>query len=253
MKRTFLLLGIAAALAAGMSDGFSQEKGGTSRAELKADPAAGKLLAEARAARALWEKFPGFTAKIEVNLEGNISRGKARVDAKGRVTLEGLDKQAHDWARPTLGSTVDHRLSAGTAPELACAFGPGPADDPLGREVIVLGDDKFHSSYRIRDRQLRVVARQMQDQKFIITVLRNLKNSKGQYLPASYVVTYWNARTGELVKTVSNHQSWRRVGGFDLPVSTLAVTDARLGNGGQGQVARSMTLSGHKLLVRSAK
>ena len=42
----------------------------------KADPLATKLLADARAARAQWEKFPGFTADIEINFDGKISQGK---------------------------------------------------------------------------------------------------------------------------------------------------------------------------------
>jgi hypothetical protein len=221
----------------------------------KGDPAASKLLAEARAARATWEKFPGFTANIEVNLDGQVSRGRARVDASGRVTLQGLDKPAQEWARSTLSSVVGHRLDGDSGQKTACVFGEGGADHPLGREVRVLGDD-FHSSYRIRDRQIRVVNRDAKGQKFTITVLHNLPNPKGNYLPASYVVDYWDTKTGALRKSTAFHQSWLRAGGFDLPRTTLAVTAIGRGEGttsGPAYSVRSLTLSKYKLLRSTAR
>jgi hypothetical protein len=244
------LLLVCAALASGFPPGFAGEKFKGDK-EPGTDPAAAKLLAEARSGRALWVKFPGFMADIEVNLAGKISRGKARVASNGQVTLDGLDQPAKAWAKGTLGSIVDHRLSDGTAAELPCSFGPGPAEDPLGREVLVQGD-KFHSSYRIRDREIRVVSREMKGQKFTITVLKNLINKEGRYLPASYVVTLWDGKTGELTKSMAHRQTWRRVGRFDLPVMALEITDQREnpgaeGTSGQGQTAKSLTLSRHKL------
>jgi hypothetical protein len=216
---------------------------------VKADPAASKLLADARAARATWEKFPGFTANIEVNLDGQVSRGRARVDASGHVSLQGLDPPAQDWARPMLSSVVGHRLDSDSGQKTACIFGDGGPDHPLGREVRILGDE-YHSSYRIRDRQIRVVNREGKGQKFTITVLRNLTNPQGKFLPASYVVDYWDAKTGALIKSTAFHQTWIRKGNFDLPGTTLAITAARQGESAAGPAysVRSLTLSKYKLL-----
>ena len=257
-RRSVALLVSVAALVAGAGEAPPQEKKGGGAAGVDGgDPAATKLLAEARAARATWEKFPGFTARVEVNLDGQVSRGKVRVDAAGKVTLDGLDKQAREWATSTLGSIADHRRAVGPEEKSACVFGDGGADNPLGREVRVL-NDAYHSSYRIRDRQLVVVQRELKGQRFRITVLKNLTNPKGKFLPASYVVDFWDAKTGELTRSVATHQRWVRVGGFDLPKATLAVTAAREVPGAgsaaeQGFSARSLTLSGHKLLRRGAR
>src|SRR5262245_57997163 len=76
-----------------------------------ADPAATKLLAEARAARAAWANFPGFRADIEVNLDGQVSKGLLEVDAAGKVHLKGIDKDAETWAKYTLRSLINHRMS----------------------------------------------------------------------------------------------------------------------------------------------
>ena len=55
------------------------------KGEVQADPEATKLLADARAARALWQHFPGFAADVEVNWDGKVARGKVNVDATGKV------------------------------------------------------------------------------------------------------------------------------------------------------------------------
>src|SRR5262245_9710545 len=66
--------------------------------ERKENTEATKLLADARAARANWEGFTGFTADLEVNVEGKVTRGKIDVDHKGKVTLEGIeDKTLEGW------------------------------------------------------------------------------------------------------------------------------------------------------------
>src|SRR5262245_20507613 len=48
------------------------------------EPAASKLLADARAARANWVSFPGFTAELEVNFDGKVARGTLDVSPGGK-------------------------------------------------------------------------------------------------------------------------------------------------------------------------
>ncbi|MBI1832668.1 MAG: DUF3386 family protein, partial [Planctomycetes bacterium] len=91
----------------------SAELRGQPKEDPKADPAASKLLAEARAARATWENFPGFTADIEVVIEGKASRGQLQVNSNGRVRLDKLGKEAEAWASPMLSSIMSHRLDGG--------------------------------------------------------------------------------------------------------------------------------------------
>jgi len=67
-------------------------------------------LADARAARANWDHFPGFTADVEVNLDGPVTKGKVKVDARGKVELEMADGDAAKWAKGT--AQLDHRPPA---------------------------------------------------------------------------------------------------------------------------------------------
>jgi hypothetical protein len=189
------------------------------------DPAASKLLAEARAARANWHDFPGFSADLEYNDEGKIQKGKISVSTKGDVTLTmpGADEETTRWVRRTLASIAGHRTDNSAALKTPCAFADDNADHPLGRAIKVL-DDEFHSSYRIRDRQIIIVNRRTNDVRFTITVLENRLNEEKKYLPGTFVVNTWDLKTDALKSSETHTQTWKRVGKFDLPESLLVVT-----------------------------
>jgi hypothetical protein len=213
-------------------------------AEASGDPEATRLLAEARAARANWVGFPGFTADVVVNLDGRtVSRGRVEVAADGKVRLDLGDKDAAAWARRELGSVVGHRLDGGADAATPCAFADDDEMNPLGRAVRVLNDE-FHSSYRIKDRQIVVVNRAMPQQgvRFTITVLENRRTEDGHFLPASFVVNTWDEKNNALQSSEAHHQTWTRVGAFDLP-QTILVVAAKEGK----QEARSLKLTNHRL------
>ncbi len=207
-----------------------------------------KLLAEARAARAQWDKFPGFRARITIDIDGKITKGTAEVSPKGKVTIEvrGDEKSdAVEWARGQLSQIVGHRLDNSASLETPCAFVDDNRDHPLGRAIRVLNDE-FHSSYRVRDRQIIVVNRQMKDSRFTITVMENKLNKEKKYLPACYIVNTWDGKSDALTSSAAYHQTWKRIGDFDLP-STLTVVTTQASAGG-GQAARSLKLTTHDLL-----
>jgi hypothetical protein len=226
---------------------------GAEKAAKAEEPAATRLLAEARQMRATFRQFPGFSANIEVNLNGKVYRGQVQVDPSAKVTFTDLDKTAQSWARRTLASVVGHRLDSTSHLKTPCAFAVSDEQHPLGREVRVLNDE-LHSSYRILDRQISVVNRTMGDRRFTIAMLENKTNAEGKFLPASYVVNYWDIKSGHLVRSEGHFLSWHRVGNFDLP-STIRIVTATPEKSGQdeaGQSAQSLTLSHCQLTTANA-
>jgi hypothetical protein len=226
--------------------------------DVPADPAATKLLAEARAARAQWENFPGFRAKLTINIDGKVTKGTVEVSPKGKVAVQAENARPEDvdWAKGELAQIVGHRLDNSASLDTPCAFLDDNKDHPLGRSLRVLNDE-FHSSYRVRDRQIVVVNRQMKDSRFTITVMENKLNKEKKYLPVCYVVNSWDGKTEALTSSASYHHTWKRVGDFDLPMS-LTVMTAKPGGGTEraadgappagGQSTRSLKLSVHDLL-----
>ena len=206
-----------------------------------ADPAATKLLAAARAARDTWTNFPGFTADIAVNLDGKVTKGTVKVSDKGDVELDVPDSGASKWAKAELGSIVGHRFNSGPASDTPCAFADDVTDHPLGRAIVVLNDE-FHSSYRIKDRQIMVVNRNMKDSHFTITVMENRLSEEKKFLSSIFTVSTWDNGTGALLSSATHHQEWKRVGKFDLPAGLTVVTATN------GKLeARSFTMSDLKL------
>jgi hypothetical protein len=210
------------------------------------DPQASKLLADARAARAMWMNFPGFTADLEANIDGKVFKGSITVDAKGKLQIADLDQAAEPWVKRTLTSVISHRVGGRPDLKTPCAFADKEEHHPMGRLINVLNDE-MHSSYRIKDQQIMVVNRDMEGSKFSITMLENRRNEEGKFLPATFVVHYWNSQTGELTRTEANLQTWTRVSSFDLPMTVKVITSGKELN------SKQVTLSNHKLLGTTAK
>jgi hypothetical protein len=209
-----------------------------------ADAEAVALFQKAIAARASWKDFPGFTARIEGDFDGRPFAGKVAVDSHGTVTLEGVEAVAETWALGQLKSIVLHRLedSSGEAPVLR--FADDRDDHPLGRLLVVEGDE-MASSYRIKDQRITSVNRHMGPLDMTIITLDNQTNREGKLLPTSYVVQYWDDATGRLRRVESFEDRWERVGSWDLP-SVRTVTTAS----DAGQSIRGFRLS--ELRLRSA-
>ncbi len=203
------------------------------------DPGATALLADARAARAVWNRFPGFTADAKVNWDGKEVSAKIKVAADGKVTVEGIeDKTLESWTRRVLGSVIAHRLPSGSL-QTPCAFADVEENHPLGRLINVLNDE-MHSSYRIRDRQIMVVNRVTPDGRFSIMMQHNQTTPEGKFLPTAFVVNYFD-KEGNLIRSEANYHSWKRLGEFDLPVLTRVIT------AGKESTVREIELSNHRL------
>jgi hypothetical protein len=166
------------------------------------------------------------------------------VTAKGEIEVKvaGADEEVGRWVRRQLASLVGHRTGNTVDLDTPCAFADDVVNHPLGRAIRVLNDE-FHSSYRIRDRQVIVVNRRTPDSRFTITVLENHLNAEKHYLPGVYVVNTWDLKTDALKRSDAYHHTWQRFGAFDLPTQLLVVSAIE-----GKQEARSMKLSDHKLL-----
>jgi hypothetical protein len=192
-----------------------------------ADAAAVALFAEAVAQRAAWRDLPGFTAELAGWLDGRPFAGSVTVKADGSVEIKTDDAAARPWLQDQLDSMVMHRQPppAATAEKSGPRFRlvDEPEGHPLGKLIAVEGG-QMASSYRIKDRQIQVVNRRMGKRNMTITILENVTNREGRFLPHSYVVQYWDAAGGKLLSTETIQERWQRVGSWDLPASHSVMT-----------------------------
>ena len=206
------------------------------------DSEAVALFQEAIAARASWNHFPGFSAEIKANADGRTWKGSATISAKGIVELKMEDDVVAPWVKEQLESMVLHRVFRPQAKPPVLRFADDERDHPLGR-LLIFDGGKFASSYRVKDRQIMVVNRNLGKTNMTITVLDNDLNADKKYLPRSYTVHYWDAGSGKLEHTETIQNRWTRLGSWDLPMQLTVQTSSS-----RGQGVKTMTLSQHRLL-----
>src|SRR5262249_32833413 len=163
------------------------------------------LFEEAVAARARWEKFPGFSAHIKGQVDGRPFEGSVSVSAKGEVYVEIEDEGGQLWAQEQLESIVLHRAAAdkpasSERKKPVLRFADFDKIHPFGR-LLEFEGGRFASSYRVKDKQILVVNRHLGKEYMTITVLDNERTPEGHFLPRSYTVQYWDAASGRLLHT----------------------------------------------------
>jgi uncharacterized GH25 family protein len=186
------------------------------------DPDAVAALARARAGRALWKGFPGFTADLVVTSAGEPVVGKVSVDENGVVSLDMPKSSLASWVQEQLDSMVQHRMPDGEVAEGAITWAEKDASHPLGRKID-LGDPTLKSAYRLKDDAIMEVNRMMGDLRFTISVLEIFRNQEGKYLPRSFTMNFFDSKTGELKVNLAFLNEWQRVGAFDLPKTILEI------------------------------
>ncbi len=201
---------------------------------------AAQLLAHARAGRAVWNNFPGFTADITVYESGTQHQGAIEVNADGSMELQGLKLGEDSRVEQTLRSMIAHRMGSGAADD-DVSYADDDADHPLGRLINLEYDTSMGSSYRVQGDVIREVNRSMGGGHFTITVLDVYRNPEGQYLPSNYVMNSWD-QDENLRSSTAVRDNWTRVADFDLPKSHMSVISAA----GQ-QAEMQIEFSGHQL------
>jgi len=210
-----------------------------------ADDEAVALFEEALAARAAWQDFPGFTADIAGDVDGRPFSGTVKVAADGSVELSIDDDGLAASVEEQLASITMHRAASQTPsadrPKPVLRFADEAADHPLGR-LLAFEGGSFATSYRVRDKQLTTVNRLIDGENMTITVLDNLKNADGKFLPHVYTVQYWDEKSGEPLRTENVRDEWTRVDRWDLPAGHTVSTASA-----DGYSVRSFRLSKHAL------
>ena len=211
--------------------------------------------------------FAGFRARVRYLGPAGAVTGDVEVRSPGDLTLDlpGADPEATAWVRQELASIAGHRWP--TSHEAAdgrhrLALRPAAPDgEPDGAEgaddLAVLGtlvrvlDDRFRSSYRVRDGQIAVIDRSIGGMRFVIQVLDRVAAPDGRHVPAHFVVSYWETESGRLTRADAYADRYAPVqdGG---PAGQLAVllpssrTVTTAGDG--GLTVRTVELEGHTLL-----
>lgn len=189
-----------------------------------AEPSADAMMLRAHNGRAVWNNFPGFTAKVRCKADGSVCEGKVTVEPNGKIKLTLAQEDAKfTWAQRTLDSVIGHRLSTDDGVKNV-EFADTDENHPQGRLIRSL-DKTDKSLWRAKGDVLTEVHRFSEKSHFVISVTEVSRTSEGTHLPHSYVVTTWETPSERIQQVRQIHQEWTRVGKLDVPAKYLAITN----------------------------
>ncbi len=194
---------------------------------------------------ARWQPdFKGFTADLEININGKVSKGSVTVKGPKEVQAALPDADLQKWAEGQIGMIAVHR-------------GPRSFDESDGKFTLTLGEDVDHpfgpkvwingdgmqSFYRIKGDRIVQINRKMPHMAFTINVEESATTADGKALTTRYTVYYYSPKDGKLANVESFTDSHTRVDQSDLPATRRII-----GYENGEMVVKTLTFSNHKML-----
>jgi len=193
----------------------------------KADMAAYELLKNAHDNRqTMPENFAGFTAKVMYKKDGVATSGTITYRRKGKTDIEfpGMSEADFKWAQDKIYNMLGHRRGG--------SFAEGDGRNPLTfnrlpensfGKLITLNDD-MKSEYRVKDNKVTEVTREAGGMRFTIAVLETIEADNGKYLANHFIVSYRDAKTGDLKMLEGFRDAYSKVDGVWLPLMRYVFT-----------------------------
>ncbi len=223
-------------------DTYQREQTAT---DAKDNPEARALLRKAFEKTARWQPdFKGFTADLEININGKVSKGSVTVKGPKEVQATLPDPDLQKWTEGQIGMIAVHR-------------GPRSFDESDGKFTLTLGEDVDHpfgpkvwingdgmqSFYRIKGDRIVQINRKMPHMAFTINVEESATTADGKALTTRYTVYYYSPKDGKLANVESFTDSHTRVDQSDLPATRRII-----GYENGEMVVKTLTFSNHKML-----
>ena len=194
-----------------------------------ADKEAWMLLKEAHDSRqVLPANFKGFNAKVTYRVNGEEFKGSIEfINKRGgsKVEIEGLRKDELAWMKDKLLSMIGHRRGGDFAKgdgRHPITFAKGDKGNRLGRLVEL--HDSLKSSYRVKDKKVLEVTREVPEVVFTISVIQTMTADPGKYLAKHFLVTYRNLKDGSIKRVDGYRDKYEKIQAVWMPVRRVVVT-----------------------------
>lgn len=210
------------------------------------DPAAHELL---RAAHDAGYRFPpdfgGFRATVQFHGDDTTATGTVEVRTSRELALDiDADENIRGWLQQEIASIAGHRwpMPYSEADGKYSLSLEGTGDHPLG-QLIRVNDDRYDSSYRVRDGRITQVSRRIGGTRFSILIQDRVTAGDGRILPAQFTVAYWSVEENRLIRADAYTDSYAEAEGLHLPSLRRVITADD-----SGLVTRELRLLDHQLL-----
>lgn len=193
----------------------------------EAEKAAYTLLKNAHDNRQVMpENFTGFSAKITYIKDGAVSNGTLTYRRQGKtdIVFDGLDKSEHSWVEDKLLNLIGHRRGGN--------FNVGDGRHPLSLNklpensfgTLIDVNDGMRSQYRVKDNKVTEVTREVGGTRFTISVVETIETDTGKYLANHFIVSYRDAKSGDLKMVEGYRDRYSKFGDVWLPTARFVFT-----------------------------
>ncbi len=178
---------------------------------------ASDLLQQARKNREVFTKdFHGFRSKLTVRLDGEAHHGTCLFRVPGTLEIALNGGKAPSVVEAAVRNMLMHRVPSSTTVTTKARYGE-PDAHSLGRKVLL--DDKYQSTYRIKDRQILQVDRTLPEFRRVLTVLETRTAASGRYLPRHVFAVVVDNDSGAIREAWTYITRFQEIGSNYLPHS----------------------------------
>jgi hypothetical protein len=160
------------------------------------------------------EKFPGYSADIQLTQKEEVYTGKVRINRDLSVEVTGIeDEKVQESVYTQLRDVVTHRKrSAFEQSHGKNEFNFGNTDETGAVEILVKGDS-MGSNYKVRDTEICQVSRVMGRMAFVIDTHQSMDTGEG-YVASRYDAVFRNPQTNEVTSVLNFEEFYRKVGDY---------------------------------------
>ncbi len=160
------------------------------------------------------EKFPGYSADIQLTQGDEVYTGKVRINRDLSVEVTGIeDEKVQESVYTQLRDVVTHRKrSAFEQSHGKNEFNFGNTDETGAVEILVKGDS-MGSNYKVRDTEICQVSRVMGRMAFVIDTHESMDTGEG-YVASRYDAVFRNPQTNEVTSVLKFEEFYRKVGDY---------------------------------------
>lgn len=160
------------------------------------------------------EKFPGYSADVQVKQGDEFYNGQIRINRDLSVDVDGIeDETVKESVYTQLRDIVTHRKrSQFEQSHGKNEFSLGQSDETGATEILVKGD-AMGSNYKIRGQEICQVSRVMGRMAFVIDTQESVDTGKG-YVSSRYDVVFRNPQTDEVTRVLKFRDTFEPVGDY---------------------------------------
>ncbi len=175
------------------------------------------LFQTAYQSRYTWdENFPGYSAGVQLVVDGEIYTGKITIKRDLSVEVTGItDNQVAEGIHTQLQDMIINRQRSDFEKTYGKFTFTLEGTDETGVATILVKGDSVDSRYKIRDQEIYQISRIIGNNAFVFDYHENFQTGAG-YIAFRYDAVFCNSQTNEVISVLKFEDTYEKFGNYYL-------------------------------------